>query len=140
MMAMAAAIPWGDALDLGQDDLDGEHHLQIGLVNAFGDAASDAREAAAAVMMLEELRDASRLHFQSEEALMARHRYPAREAHADDHRRLLAWLQATGQALDSGDVEVTRALADELRRWLAGHILGADRRLAEFLITVSATV
>jgi hemerythrin-like metal-binding protein len=137
---MAAAIPWGDALDLGNDDLDAEHHLQIGLVNAFTDAAGDSREAAAAVVMLEELRDASRLHFSSEEALMRQHGFAGAAAHADDHRRLLVWLAATAQALDSGDAEVTKAIADDLRRWLSAHILGADRRLAEFLVQVSAAV
>jgi hemerythrin-like metal-binding protein len=74
-------------------------------------------------------------HFAYEEELMVDVGYPGLDGHrrlhgefGDELQRLREELQRNG-----GTPANVRALADVIERWVTGHVLEADRRLAEFI-------
>jgi hemerythrin len=75
-----------------------------------------------------------RAHFAREEALMRANDYPDIAAHQREHRLMLAeyvdLLRDVDHNVGDGlDLETLRSL----KRWLLGHLLDTDRRLAEYL-------
>lgn len=120
---------WNQKLDLGHEAMDHEHHLQIALVSALADAIEQRRPGAARKVS-EQLVQYSAVHFGSEETLMEASGFDAREGHAGEHRTLLEAMREIDEAIARGEDDLALAFAVELRAGLAGHMAGADARLA----------
>ena len=129
---MIGAHAWNEHLDLGHEVMDQEHHLQIALVSALAEAIEQGRPAEARRLSAR-LVAYSGMHFGSEELLMGDSAYPERQRHGDEHRMLTQAMQEVEGTLERGERELALAFALDLRDGLAGHIAGADRRLADHL-------
>jgi hemerythrin len=127
---------WDAKLDLGNEAMDHEHHLQVGLVSAFVDAIEQGRPGMAR-RLVDQLLQYSIVHFGSEELLMEGTAYPERGPHAREHAVFLEQIRDMQRAYDAGDPDLATALAVELRAVLARHINDADRRLASHAAPVS---
>ncbi len=121
---------WNDELDLAHEAMDHEHHLQIALVSAFAEAVEQRRPWYAR-KLAEQLVRYSAVHFGSEELLMEASGLEGREAHAAEHAAFLAQMKELEGSFDEDAPDVALAAALDLRSALAGHMRGADRRLAE---------
>lgn len=127
---MVEAHAWNEELDVSHEAMDHEHHLQIALVSAFAEAVEQRRPSFAR-RLAEQLISYSTVHFGSEELLMEAAGYAGRDAHAAEHAAFLAQMRDLEASCDEDPGEVALAAALDLRSALAGHIRGADRRLAE---------
>jgi hemerythrin-like metal-binding protein len=117
---------------VGLPAIDREHQLQIALVDAFERAAS-ANERAEAGRILEQMAELSEMHFLAEELVMQLHQYPAYQEHADEHARLLEEMHRLLKENAAGTLDITRDLADRLRRALADHLRGTDYALSAYM-------
>jgi hemerythrin len=126
---MAEAHAWNERLDVGNEAMDHEHHLQIGLVSAFVDALEKGHPGMAR-RLVDQLLQHSIVHFGSEDLLMETTTYPDRAAHRGDHDRFLAGIREIKRAHEAGDVEAATTAALDFRTALAAHMNDADRRLA----------
>ncbi len=129
---MIGAHAWNEHLDLGHAAMDQEHHLQIALVSALADSIEQGRPAEAR-RLAAQLIAYSGMHFGSEELLMSASAYPDRRRHGDEHRMLSQAMAEVEGALERDERELALAFALDLRAGLAGHIAGADHRLAAHL-------
>ncbi len=127
---MIGAHAWNEHLDLGHEAMDHEHHLQIALVSALAEAIEQGRPAEAR-RAASQLVAYSGMHFGSEELLMTASAYSDRRRHGDEHRMLTQAMREVEGALERDERELALAFALDLRAGLAGHIAGADHRLAE---------
>ncbi len=57
--------------------------------------------------------------------------YPDRRRHGDEHRMLTQAMREVEGALERDERELALAFVLDLRAGLAGHIAGADHRLAD---------
>lgn len=126
-------IVWDDALDTGHARMDADHKEMAQLFNRLRDAVEGGEGEAACARVFGGIIEHARGHFELEERLMARYRYPKLEQHASEHAMLLR--QALDYAADfNADTAGSRA---ELMRfaevWLEFHILFSDKALAAFL-------
>jgi hemerythrin len=135
---MQEAHAWNDRLDLGHEAMDHEHHLQIGLVSAFIDAA-EGRRPGLARRLAEQLVAYSAVHFGSEELLMEGSGFAGIAGHAAEHAEFLAQMRDLSRAFGSGGEDAALASAIELRAALAAHMNDADRRLALHVRSRTAT-
>jgi hemerythrin len=126
---MIEAHAWNKKLDLGHEAMDHEHHLQIALVSALIDSIEQARPWMAR-KLADQLERHSEVHFASEEMLMVSSRYGERDVHAAEHRTLLQAIREIEGALDREEADLAVAFGVELKAGLAGHIAGADARVA----------
>lgn len=124
------AHAWNEHLELGHESMDQDHHLQIALASALVDAIEQRRPAEAR-RLASQLVAYSGMHFGSEELLMSAGAYPDRRRHGDEHRMLTQAMREIEGALEREENELALAFALDLRAGLAGHIAGADHRLAE---------
>ena len=97
-----------------------EHEIQLHLIREIGDAFQSGRDAEELVTRL---RAWNRAHCASEELLMRRHAYPEMDAHAAEHRKM-------GAALDA---LITGAAADALLTLMRRHIREWDSHLHAYL-------
>ena len=123
---------WDRNLTLGVPEMDVEHGLQIGLINALEDAVAAGRERELADGILERLHDFTRVHFLAEELMMRLDGYPACEAHIEEHDDLVRQLESLRAVYAAGDRAVTLEAVHTLRAWLAGHVRTHDRAFARF--------
>lgn len=127
---MVEAHAWNEKLDLSHEAMDHEHHLQIALVTAFADAVEQSRPWLAR-RLAEQLVRYSIVHFGSEELLMEKDGYAAREGHAREHATFLVQMRELERSYEDSDGGGALAAALDLRDALAAHMNDADRRLAE---------
>ena len=127
---MVEAHPWNEQLDLSNEAMDHEHHLQLALLAGFVDAV-ERRRPWLARRIADQLVRYSTAHFASEELLMEATSYEPCVAHASEHATFLAQLRELEPTYDGEGGEAALAAALELRSALAAHIDGPDRHLAE---------
>jgi hemerythrin len=126
---MPEAHAWNERLDLGHEGMDHEHHLQVGLVSAFIDAAEQRRPAMAR-KLAEQLVAYSTVHFGSEELLMESSGFAGRAGHTAEHAEFLEQMRVLAEDYAQGEENLAVASAIDLRAALAAHVNDADRRLA----------
>ena len=117
---------------VGLPEIDREHQLQIALVDAF-ERAAGANERAEAGRILEQMAALSEMHFLAEELVMRLHQYPAYQAHAGEHAKLLDEMRLLLKQNAAGTLDITLDLANRLRRTLADHLRGTDYALSAYM-------
>lgn len=118
-----------------QQTVDGEHRIQLELLDALTAAVRDGRKAGETREVYDRLVDYSRVHFLSEQLLMRLHAYPEYDRHVADHDEMMQALVSFEAALDakSSDAEQATHEMDRLRAFLLGHIDSRDRELQRHL-------
>ena len=124
---------WSEALVVGVAALDGAHRVQAALVDAIKDAVSRGAERREVQELLLRLAEETSDHFATEHELMRATRFPDREAHVEEHDRLLQHVSALLTAHTAGQPGLSLEVARSLKKWLLHHIQGRDRTLAEYL-------
>lgn len=121
---------WSERLELGDAELDREHHLQIALASALTDALERNRPDLAA-RVAEQLAGFAEVHFRSEELLMEAAPYPGAAAHRAEHRSILVHIQEVKYLLGTAEHDLALPMACDLRNGLASHIASHDREYAD---------
>ncbi len=138
-MTTTDRIEWSDALATGVDEIDEQHRI---LVNILAEAeALHAGEGSGAQFeqIFRDLLAYAIYHFETEEALMARHGYgrsdpAAAEAHLAQHRDFSARVAQLRADVRRDDRASREALVRFLRGWLIHHILSTDKALGRFIL------
>ena len=117
----------------GQQPLDSEHRMQMGLVDALDHAVRQRRPRKERDEILDQLITFTSVHFGSERLLMRLHAYPDYDAHGLEHDGFEERLQAFRRLCDRGNDGAILREIGRLRAWLAGHIGASDARLHDHL-------
>lgn len=136
-MPEAAGLP--PHYRIGIEAMDAQHARWIQLIEKFraagADHLRDPAGYAAAKEALERLLEYTRLHFASEEQLLAEHRYPGLDAHREEHRKLEAAVAGLLAELLAHTTRTTPLKLNLLATiWLMEHIVQADREYARFIL------
>jgi len=83
--------------------------------------------------ILKELARYTDYHFKTEEKYMEKYKYPDVEAHKKQHRDFVNKVNDFIDKKAKGQVTLTIEVMNFLKDWLAGHILGTDKKMGEFL-------
>jgi hemerythrin len=118
--------------DIGFDQMDGEHRVQVGLLSALRDAVTEGRAETEVNEILEQLVDYTKVHFMSEELLMRLYQYPHYEAHVAEHDRMVEQIEQARERYRDGDAATTETL-DATLAGLIDHIGRSDRTLGSYL-------
>jgi hemerythrin len=121
-----------EAIGVGEQEMDAEHDLLLGVVHAL-EKAVDAAPRAPVEELLKQLSELSRVHFATEEILMRLHAYPEFAAHQLEHARLVDQIEQVRAEFASGHVQPTRNFASALHHWFTEHIRSHDVALARYV-------
>lgn len=108
--------------------VDREHQVQMRLMQAVTQAIAAGEDP---TDLLAQLGHYTQAHFLGEELLMRLHAYLDFDDHADDHARMIEWLEQLSAR--RGDRQAMAEAARELSTILERHIATRDRALHEFL-------
>jgi len=129
-----ALIVWNNDYSVGVDSLDADHIMIFSLINHIDEAHQSGTDEKAVGRILRVLIDRAVAHFQREEMLMKKGGYPAYEAHAAEHARIMAELQSLFTAYqESPSAAVSGEIVGLLSAWLQEHVLETDMRYRPFL-------
>jgi len=131
-------ITWNDHLNVGVEEIDQQHQKLVQLINGLHNhmLAGDASEIMNKV--LDRVIEYTGFHFQTEEQLMAQYAYPDSAAHKKEHKDLVDTAVNLQVKLKSGNSHLTMETMHFLQDWLQHHILGSDKKFAEYLISKGA--
>ena len=122
-----------DHLTTGHDGIDHDHLMMLELVNNYEDAVRTCQADRAVAQVLCDLATYAAGHFEREELLMRRLRYPEAQAHRIEHDGFLASLGNLVDAYEAGHPGLPEDTLAFLRRWLTEHLIGWDQRLVAFV-------
>ncbi|MDI1245549.1 MAG: hemerythrin family protein [Rhodoferax sp.] len=113
------------------DCTDGEHQVQLALLEKLCVALETGADAANTSQLLNALIDYSEAHFMSEELLMRMKSYDDYEDHQDDHVHMLEVLRDLKAQLDSDPPTLLASQARAMLGFISQHIATRDKRLAD---------
>lgn len=126
-------ITWSDKLAVGVEEIDQQHQKLVQLINGLhnhmlaGDASTIMNK------VLDRIVEYTGFHFETEERLMQQYDYPDFAAHKHEHSDLVSVATDLQQKLNSGHAHITMETMHFLQDWLHHHILGSDKKLADYL-------
>ncbi|MBX9634291.1 MAG: bacteriohemerythrin, partial [Magnetospirillum sp.] len=124
---------WQPHLSLGVSSIDRHHQEIIAELNSFYAKMSSGQGRDGAISMLSTLSKTIRIHFEEEEALMAKHGFPGRDGHSRQHHSFLDRFATLKQAVETDRDGANRELFDYVSVWLKDHIETQDGTFATFL-------
>ena len=119
-----------DALSVCNTLIDQDHKELVNLVNELHQAVQDGKSNETLGRILQALFTYTQEHFQREELLMEHINYVDKEAHLDQHKKMIDQVVVLQDAFDRGRVEVANNTAELLRYWLTHHIMRTDKKLS----------
>lgn len=113
-----------------------EQHLKIAsMLNELNDALKRTESMPQQLQLLENIVSSTEEHFKTEERLMREYGYPEQLGHQKAHVDLLDEINYLREQFTQGGELV---LLQKLKDWFSGHIVNADKALADFIKKSSA--
>lgn len=129
---------WTNALSVGIEEVDNQHHWLVDATNRLHDALQAANVDRATVgEILEGLMDYTMNHFIAEESLFERYAYPDAAAHKAQHNHFTATLMRLLTHFEAGR-DIGPEVLTLLRDWLLGHIMRSDRAYVPYMVKLAA--
>lgn len=127
-------LQWSDALSVGNETIDRQHRMLIGLLNEANECFRDGGDAVARWRVIADLESYTVYHFDTEEDLMESSgfadQHPTEaKAHVDAHRAFAAEVRQLEATLKQGKPVDYQTLFTFLNNWLVNHVMGTDRQL-----------
>lgn len=125
-------ILWKQAYSVGNDRIDMQHQIFLGLVSEFSDARQERLPQEKLSRTLQEIIKYAEYHFLSEENIMSDCSYPELDKHRIIHNHLLSQIKTKAGEMA---LEQTTPLEieDFLTEWFMLHTQHEDRKIAEYL-------
>lgn len=128
-----ARLEWNEELSMGVEEIDRQHKELIRIANGLINAVALEREPRILKNVIRKLREYTVFHFNSEEALMEKTRYPKRGEHAKTHQNLKNNVKRYQRVIYKKEKLEPEAVLNFLKIWLLKHILESDMEFARFL-------
>jgi hemerythrin-like metal-binding protein len=122
-------IEWSDELSVGIDEIDEDHKHLVAIVNNFHEVFRNDASKDATLKALSEIADYTTWHFEHEEKLMYKHKFPRLTQHQHQHATLLKDLGILIADFENGRADISQATMDFLREWLLVHLQNEDYEL-----------
>ncbi len=130
-------FPWNDSYSIGIPELDKEHRKLVNLINTFLSTIHTNDEKETIKLTFDNLLSYADEHFTSEEAFMELHKYPGLKEHRKEHIKL---TKEAVQLNKNKDYIFPENIADFLISWLTDHILGTDKKYAEYILEKDSNI
>ena len=133
------ALLWQKSMSVGNDAIDHDHRYLISFVNTIELVLQSPEDKKSLIDSLDQLYEYGEEHFQREEAIQRKIKYPQSLAHKHSHSKLLDQLKVVQEKVKA--FETTEELAEYstdltayLRTWLVNHVFNEDMLLKPYLL------
>jgi hemerythrin-like metal-binding protein len=125
-------LPWTSDLKIGIQQFDLEHKRMGSLINQLHTLMVIKRDRDKSIELTEVLLQATRAHFDNEEALLTKLGYTESEDHYREHSKLIDELKDLQRQFKAGTLSAL-AMPTFLKKWLLDHIQNVDRKYVTYL-------
>ncbi|HNF14709.1 MAG TPA: bacteriohemerythrin [Leptospiraceae bacterium] len=124
-------IQWDDTLSVNVDELNEQHKKLIEILNLLYTSTHENKSREVLTEILNSLIQYTVVHFETEEKLMAKTKYPGMEEHIREHELLKQQVLSYNSQYQSESETVSFELLNFLRKWLTNHILRSDKKYSK---------
>jgi hemerythrin-like metal-binding protein len=126
-------MEWNDKLATGLTEIDAQHKRLVAMVNSLHEAMKIGKSREMVSSLIGELKNYASTHFDTEERLMERFKFPGLAAHRVEHNRFIEKVLDYDLSLQEGSRVAPLDVMMFLKSWLVSHIQGTDQKYAPFL-------
>jgi len=119
-------LEWDQSWSVGEDSLDSDHQALINIINRV---MGDQEVSKPVDWVLQDLSEYVDYHFSREEGMLKSAGYKEIEAHINEHREFVEWLNTVKRTIETEPESrnyITESVVKYLKSWLKDHILQAD--------------
>ncbi len=131
---LAPLLTWNEKLSVGVEEIDNQHKHMMHLINDIDETVKSGGAYLQLAPSIGELVSYARMHFGNEEKLLKLNQCPDFEAHRHNHIMLLKELTDLQKKAESASMDQFKELMSILKLWFPGHILGVDKKHADYLL------
>lgn len=124
-----AWIPWEESLSVGIDIIDEHHRYLFDLINDLYEVVVNKRGAREVARVIKALDAYAKVHFRSEEQMMAHYDYQGIQQQEQQHYAFEAKIREFYEELHANPLVAQFDVLSYLRDWLVKHILVEDAKL-----------
>jgi hemerythrin len=124
---------WSTTYELGIPAMDRQHVILVDAINNLHDAMLGGQDREAVQRTIHALVSYTKVHFESEEQLLAAKGFPSFDEHRMEHHAFVKRVLDFHNQYMDGRVVLSAEVMQFLKEWLAGHILVEDRRYANWM-------
>jgi len=122
-----ALLTWSEEYSVGVKSMDNQHIAMIQMLNELYDAMMEGNALGITGPLLHKLVEYTKIHFASEEKLMAAANYPNLAEHIARHKQLIEEVNQHVAMYERQNLFMPIPLLHFLRDWIATHIQKEDR-------------
>jgi hemerythrin len=126
-------IEWDSSLILGVKQIDEHHEHLVSILNECYRTLMRHNQEQELQVVIDELRDYTHYHFETERKLMDDLGYAAANSHLAAHEKFTSSILEFQDRLQSGESLVAMDVLMFLKEWLVDHIQKTDRVFTTFL-------
>jgi hemerythrin-like metal-binding protein len=128
-----AFISWDDSYSVHVREIDDQHRKLIDMINSLHEAMKEGRGRNVIGTILDEMSDYAAVHFDTEEKLFEKYRYPGKSDHKQEHDAFVGQVIDFRKKYSRDELFLSLEVTDYLRNWLLRHIQGSDMKYSSFL-------
>jgi hemerythrin len=125
-------IQWHESYSIGNERIDFQHHIFLGLVGEFSNARQQGAPAERLGRILEEVIKYAEYHFYSEENLMTDNQYPELARHRILHNHLLSKIRIKSSEM-ALELTTPKEVEDFLVEWFLLHTQHEDKKISQHI-------
>jgi hemerythrin-like metal-binding protein len=126
-------IIWDETYSVRIAEIDLQHQKFTALLDMLFEAIEAGRAKSALSGILRELVAYAVYHFDTEERLMIKYRYPELGAHQKEHEEFRAKMLAFQRNFAEGKETLSGDLVKFMTHWIADHVMNSDKKYGPFL-------
>lgn len=124
---------WDKKYSVDIEEIDAYQKKMFELFNALIDLKEDPKNVKECISLISEMNDYSKLYFATEEKILRINQYPDFGAHSKEHRQFTKRFISLRREVSEDMVNLTDEVIEELRTWLADHIMEYDSLYVPFI-------
>lgn len=129
-------LEWNDALNINIKDIDDRMRALFEMMNrylAYDDKKRKEEDYDEIGEVLADVSEAVRQHFNYEEKILTRYRYPELAGHKKEHRRFVKKILAFRRVFSEEPEKIYTDSVKYMQEWILKHIESSDMRYAPFV-------
>ena len=126
-------IIWDETYSVHIAEIDRQHQKFTAILDRLFEAIDGGRDKDVLSGILLELVAYADYHFDTEERLMIKYRYPELGAHQREHEEFRAKILEFRRSFNEGKETITSDVAKFMTHWISEHVMDADQKYGPFL-------
>lgn len=123
---------WNNSWSVGNQEIDRQHRSLMTLANEYHKTQANKSARGTVARVMSGVVEYTKSHFQYEEYLMEKFKYPDLEPHKKEHAKIVKQVEGYKQRFDRGD-DLGNDFSDFLVDWLINHIEKSDKSYSEYI-------